>query len=725
MSQIIGVLLPLPFNDVFDYKTEENVPLGSFVRVPFGRERQIGVVWKIGRSSKLEENKIKAVSEVLNFPPLSEALRKFVTFVASYNMAFLGLTLKMVMGVKAVFDDNQTMTLYRLSGKTLAEAKLKNSDARWRVMELLRHYPYTRAEICTGAGCGSSVVKTMIDAGVLEPFTVEKKKSFQLPDAEHQKVSLTAEQAEAAARLVAKIGGGFSVTLLDGVTGSGKTEVYFEAVARALELGRQVLILVPEIALTTQWLGRFEKRFGVKPACWHSGLGQRERIDTWKAVSEGRVKVIVGARSALFLPYPDLGLMVIDESHDHSFKQEDVVNYQGRDMAVVRAKLEQFPLILSTATPDLETVCNVEDGKYDCVRLTSRYASAVMPDIKVIDLKKDKPQKGSWGVSWLAPTLVDALKVNLEKNEQSMLFLNRRGYAPLTICRDCGHRIQCPNCTAWLTEHRSSGRLICHHCGYSMPIPKECPECHSEDGLTACGPGVERIAEEVSKRFPDARLAVISSDITSSLTEVSTVFERMEKGEVDILIGTQILAKGHHFPSLTLVGIVDADLGLMGSDLRATEQTYQLLSQVSGRAGRAEKKGTVYLQTLYPDNAVLKALLANDRNQFLDLEKQSRRILRMPPFGKLAAVIVSGANRDAAEKVAVWLGQTAPNNDYISTLGPAPAPIYMLRGKYRYRLLLKTAKNIKIQEVLREWLRKISCPSNVRVEIDVDPYSFM
>ena len=541
----------------------------------------------------------------------------------------------------------------------------------------------------------------------------------------HSNYSPTGDQPQAIKELTDGILRGDKEQTLLGVTGSGKTEVYFEAVARALELGRQVLILVPEIALTTQWLGRFEKRFGVKPACWHSGLGQRERIDTWKAVSEGRVKVIVGARSALFLPYPDLGLMVIDESHDHSFKQEDVVNYQGRDMAVVRAKLEQFPLILSTATPDLETVCNVEDGKYDCVRLTSRYASAVMPDIKVIDLKKDKPQKGSWGVSWLAPTLVDALKVNLEKNEQSMLFLNRRGYAPLTICRDCGHRIQCPNCTAWLTEHRSSGRLICHHCGYSMPIPKECPECHSEDGLTACGPGVERIAEEVSKRFPDARLAVISSDITSSLAEVSAVFERMEKGEVDILIGTQILAKGHHFPSLTLVGIVDADLGLMGSDLRATEQTYQLLSQVSGRAGRAEKKGTVYLQTLYPDNAVLKALLANDRNQFLDLEKQSRRILRMPPFGKLAAVIVSGANRDAAEKVAVWLGQTAPNNDYISTLGPAPAPIYMLRGKYRYRLLLKTAKNIKIQEVLREWLRKISCPSNVRVEIDVDPYSFM
>lgn len=474
--------------------------------------------------------------------------------MAEYNLAFVGLVLKMVISVRAVFDDNQTETLYTLSGKTLAEAKLKNSDARWHVMDLLRHAPYTRKEICRGAGVGLSVVNTLITAGILKPIVRPKKKYYAEPKGSFSKVALTPEQETAAAELVRKVGNGFSVTLLDGVTGSGKTEVYFEAVARALELGRQVLILVPEIALTTQWLGRFEKRFGVKPACWHSGLGQRERIDTWKAVSEGRVKVIVGARSALFLPYPDLGLMVIDESHDHSFKQEDVVNYQGRDMAVVRAKLEQFPLILSTATPDLETVCNVEDGKYDCVCLTSRYASAVMPDIKVIDLKKDKPQKGSWGVSWLAPTLVDALKVNLEKNEQSMLFLNRRGYAPLTICRDCGHRIQCPNCTAWLTEHRSSGRLICHHCGYSMPIPKECPECHSEDGLTACGPGVERIAEEVSKRFPDARLAVISSDITSSLAEVSAVFERMEKGEVDILIGTQILAKGHHFPSLTLVG---------------------------------------------------------------------------------------------------------------------------------------------------------------------------
>lgn len=725
MTTIIGVMLPLPFNEAFDYKTETELPLGTLVRVPWGREEQIGVVWHHGKTSQLPDSKIKPIIEKLDFPPLSKSLIQFVKFVAEYNMAFIGMVLKMVISSKAIFDDAQTETLYTLSGKTLAEAKLKNSDARWHVCDLLKHAPYTRKEICQGAGVGMSVVNTLISAGVLKPIVREKQKYFAPPKGDFCKVNLTPEQEAAASTLCDKVNQGFSVTLLDGVTGSGKTEVYFEAVAKALEAKKQVLILVPEIALTTQWLSRFEKRFGVKPACWHSGLGQRERIDTWKAIIQNRVQVIVGARSALFLPYQNLGLMVIDESHDHSFKQEDVVNYQGRDMAVVRAKLEQFPLILSTATPDLETVCNVEEGKYSSVQLTSRYASAQLPEVKVIDLKKDKPQKGSWGVSWLSPTLVSALKENLEKNEQSMLFLNRRGYAPLTICRDCGHRIQCPNCTAWLTEHKNTKRLICHHCGYSMPIPQTCPECHSEDGLTACGPGVERIAEEVSKRFPDAKIAVISSDITSSLKEVSEVFDKMEKGEVDILIGTQILAKGHHFPSLTLVGIVDADLGLMGSDLRATERTYQLLSQVSGRAGRAEKKGTVYIQTLYPDNAVLQALIHNDRSRFLDLEKQSRKILRMPPFGKLAAIIVSGTNQNVTEKTAILLGQTAPNNDYISTLGPAPAPIYMLRNKYRYRLLLKTSKNIKIQEVIKEWLRKVQAPSNVRIEVDVDPYSFM
>ena len=727
---IVGVLLPLPFNDVFDYKIEDNPILGELVRVSFGREVVVGAVWKLGKSSNLDEAKIKPVMERLNFPPLSSELIKFIDFVANYNMAFKGLVLKMALSVRAVFDDAKMTTLYKLSGKTLAEAKLKNSDARWRVMDLLKHFPYTRAEIAKGAGVGQAVIKTMIDAGVLEPFQIGAKKSFALPNANFAKVNLTPEQQAAADILCAKVGKGFSVTLIDGVTGSGKTEVYFEAVSQALQSGKQVLIMVPEISLTTQWLGRFEKRFGVKPACWHSGLGTRERIDNWIGIVENRAKVIVGARSALFLPYADLGLIVIDESHDHSFKQEDVVNYQGRDMAVVRAKMEQIPIILATATPDLETICNVESGKYDVVKLQSRFAAAQLPDIKIIDLKKDKPQKypndkGQLNVAWLAPTLVNALKDNLEKGEQSMLFLNRRGYAPLTICRDCGYRIQCPNCTAWLTEHRKSKSLVCHHCGYTTSIPSRCPDCGSEEGLTACGPGVERVAEEVTRRFPTARIGILSSDITSTLNEVSEVIAQMERQEIDIIIGTQILAKGHHFPSLTLVGIVDADLGLMGSDLRASEQTFQLLSQVSGRAGRGGKKGTVFLQTLYPENAVLQALLHNDRAKFIELEKQSRRILKLPPFGKLAAVIISGSNQEQVEKIAVYLGQSAPNTDMISTLGPAPAPIFMLRGKYRFRLLLKTARSINIQEVLRVWLKRVQIPQGVRVEVDIDPYSFM
>ncbi len=722
--RIVGVLLPLPFNEVFDYEAEDNVGVGDIVKVPFGKEVLVGAVWKIGKSSNVDSKKIKKIIEVEPYPPLKENLRQFVEFVAKYNMAFTGLVLKMVLSVKSVFDDPKMLKLYELSGKTLSEAKLKNSDARWRVMDFLKVAPFNRTEIAAGAGVSQAVIKTMIDAGILKEVLVEKKKKYQTPICKFQKVKLTDEQQKAADNLCAKVGNGFNVTLLNGVTGSGKTEVYFEAVEKAFEQGKQVLIMVPEIGLTAQWLSRFAKRFGVKPAEWHSALTNSERVSTWKAVAKGEVKIIIGARSALFLPYTDLGLIVIDESHDLSFKQEDVVNYQGRDMAVVRAKYEQIPIILSTATPDLETICNVDDGKYDQVCLKSRYAKAELPEIKIIDLKKDKPIKGSFGTSWLSPTLCEKLKANYENGGQSVLFLNRRGYAPLVICRDCGHRIQCPNCTAWLTEHQRINKLVCHHCGYMTEIPKECPECHSETGLTACGPGVERIAEEVKYRFPLAKTTVLSSDFVTNFKEVRQVIEKMEKGDIDILIGTQILAKGHNFPDLTLVGIVDADLGLAGGDLRAAERTFQLLSQVAGRAGRGSKKGEVYLQTLQPENAVLQALVTRNSEEFYRLEKQTRKILKMPPFGKLAAIIVSGVKKDDVEKTAIRLGHVAFNDDKISTLGPAPAPLFILRNKYRYRLLLKCAKNVKIQSVLYEWLKKVPVPSNVRVEVDIDPYSF-
>ena len=725
MEKIVGVLPALPFDKPFDYKVDRDVAIGQIVEIPFGKTKQIGIVYSLESTNEIDADKIKSVSKYFDFPSLKKELISFMQWVAKYNMAPLGMVLKMVLSVRSVFEPSPMTVLYALSGKTLADAKLKNSDARWRVMDLLQHAPYTRQEIAKGAGVTQSVIKILIDTEVLKPIYVENKTEFMEPIGDYVKVNLTEEQQNAADLLCQKAENGFSVTLLDGITGSGKTEVYFEAVAKVLDSGKQVLILVPEISLTTQWLGRFQKRFGVRPANWHSGLSIKERTDTWKAIIEGRVKVVVGARSALFLPYTNLGLIVIDESHDHSFKQEDVVNYQGRDMAIVRAKIEHFPVILSTATPDLETLVNVEDGKYDCVKLRSRYASADLPDIKIIDLKKDKPQKGAWGVSWLAPKLVDALNENLQKGEQSVLFLNRRGYAPLLICRDCGHRIQCPSCSAWLTEHKNAGKLMCHHCGYVDDIPSVCPHCGSKDKLTACGPGVERVAEEVTMRFPTAKVEILSSDNATSFTAVSKIIAKMERKEIDILVGTQIIAKGHHFPNLTLVGIIDADLGLLGSDLRASEQTYQLLSQVAGRAGRGDKHGVVYVQTLQPDNNVLKALLEQDRDLFMKFEKESRRMLNYPPYGKLASLIISGANQHLCANIATQFGKTAPHTDFISVLGPAPAPMFMLRDKYRFRLLLKTARNINIQEVIKKWLTLVNVPQSVRVEVDIDPYSFM
>ncbi len=723
MSKIVGVMLTLPFNDVFDYSASDNIKLGDIVRVPFGKSVEIGVVWKIGKSSDLEEKKIKAIINVLPYR-LLPSLIKFVEWVAKYNLASVGLVLKMVLCAKNAFDDPKMHILYKLTGKTLAEAKLKNSDARWHVIDLLKHGPYSKAEIIAGTGVSPSVIKTLIEAKILEPLPTEKKKETQHIKFQGASVSLTPEQQSAAEFLI-KSQSGFNVTLLDGVTGSGKTEVYLEAAINVLKQEKQVLILVPEIALTTQWLERFEKRFGVKPYQWHSALNQSQRRQTWQAVIEDRAKVLVGARSALFLPYQNLGLIVVDESHDQTFKQEDMVNYQARDMAVVRAKCENIPIILSTATPDLETIVNVEEGKYQTVVLKNRYASASMPEIKILDLKKDKPQKGDWGTSWISPTLCSALKENFEKKEQSMLFLNRRGYAPLMICRDCGERLQCPNCSAWLTEHRTQKRLICHHCSYTITTPQICPKCGSADGLTACGPGVERIAEEVKFRFPLAKVEIISSDTASSFKNISEIISKMENKEIDILIGTQILAKGHHFPNLTLVGIVDADLGLMGSDLRAQEQTFQLLSQVSGRAGRAQKKGTVYLQTLYPENNVLKAIISQNREEFISIEKQTRQNLNLPPYGKLAAMIISSTNEQMCEKTAYHLAKIFPKISGATLLGPAPAPIYMLRSKFRYRLLLKTLKTINIQNVVKTWLCGINLPSNVKLEVDIDPYSFM
>ncbi len=512
----------------------------------------------------------------------------------------------------------------------------------------------------------------------------------------------------------------FQVALLDGVTGSGKTEVYFEAIAHTLEQGKQVLVLLPEIILTTAWLNRFEKRFGVQPALWHSSITPKTRRDTWEAARNGTAQVVVGARSALFLPIKDLGLIVVDEEHDASFKQEDGVLYNARDMAIVRASQAPCPIILASATPSLETYCNAMEGRYQHIHLPERFAGAMLPEIELVDMR----QKEKGPIKFISKRLQQALKEKIDHHEQSLLFINRRGYAPLVLCRSCGTRLQCPHCSAWLTEHKGAGVIQCHHCGYTRKMPTECPCCHEKESLIACGPGVERVAEEVLALFPMARIAEITSDTLTSPEQFKDLLERIQNGMIDILIGTQMLAKGHHFPNLTLVGVIDADMGLAGGDLRAGERTFQLLNQVMGRAGREAKKGLALLQTYAPENLILKALQENNRDAFLSEEMTARKLLKMPPYGKLVALIISGKNNALAYQTAKTIAQKAPFVKGLDVLGPVVAPIAKLRDKHRYRLLIKADKTLKIQNLLQNWLNQVKIPPSVDVRIDIDPYSF-
>jgi primosomal protein N' (replication factor Y) len=550
--------------------------------------------------------------------------------------------------------------------------------------------------------------------------TDKPPRAFPLPDPDHAPPQLGDGQAEAF-RAVAARPDGFQPFLLDGVTGSGKTEVYFEAVAAALRQGRQALILLPEIALSAQMLTRFANRFGVPPALWHSALTPALRRDTWRAIADGAIRVVIGARSALFLPFAQLGLIVVDEEHDGSYKQEEGVIYNARDLAVVRAREEGIPLVLASATPSLESLMNVEAGRYHRLHLPDRHAGARYPEVAVIDMRKEKLPAGKW----LSQPLQQAVRATLERGEQALLFLNRRGYAPLTLCRTCGHRWQCPQCTAWLVAHRRQQQLQCHHCGFHDGWPVACPACAATDSLTPCGPGVERLAEEAAALFPDARLAQVSSDSMASRTAAETLIHQITSGEVNLLVGTQIVAKGYHFPGLTLVGVVDADMGLSGGDLRAAEKTWQMLHQVAGRAGRADKPGRVYLQTFQPDHPVMQTLRRDDRPAFIRQQILERQPAHWPPFGRLVAVIVSAADEGEAQTAAGTLGRAWREVPEVILLGPAPAPLFRLQGRYRFRFLLKASRRVAVQEVLRGWLGGVRVPASVRVQVDVDPYGFM
>ncbi len=726
----VRVLLPLPLPAALDYLARggEAAPEpGRFVRVSLGSRPVIGVVWE-GEGDDIAEERLRPIAEVLPTPPLPTELRCFIDRVAGYTLAPPGMVLRMTMSVEAALlppTPRRVCVITDAGRGALAETPaVKLTPSRRRVLELLRDMPAeTAAETARRAGVGAAVVRGLVAMGlVAEHRATPVLPGVEMPDWRSPGPLLSPAQTRAAGRLVEHVEtGGFQVTVLDGVTGSGKTETYFAAIAAALAKGQQVLVLLPEIALSAQWLERFRRRFAAAPAEWHSDVGQPQRRDTWRAIAAGRAKVVVGARSALFLPLPELGLIVVDEEHDPSFKQEDGVCYQARDMAVLRASLAQIPIVLVSATPSLETVVNVSRGRYERVHLPERHAAATLPAVMLIDMRRERLP----AARFLSAPLVAALEATLADGEQALLFLNRRGYAPLTLCRACGHRFQCPSCTAWLVEHRFTARLQCHHCGYATRLPKFCPECLAAGTLVPCGPGVERLSEEVAERFPEARVALMVSDLLPGPRAAAELADAMTAHRYDVLIGTQIVAKGHHFPMLTLVGVVDADLGLGGGDLRAAERTYQLLHQVGGRAGRAERPGRVLLQTYMPEQPVMRALAANDRDRFLEAEAAQRREAHLPPFARLAALIVSSPDADAADFAARALSRAAPHMPGVTVLGPAPAPLAVLRGRHRRRLLVQAERSVNLQAVLREWLAKVRIAGSTRLQVDIDPYSFL
>lgn len=718
----VGVLTPEPLDRVLDYRAPDGgCWLGAFVEVPLGPRKVLGVVWGAG-AGDFDMAKLRPITRVLDAAPMRSEMHEFLCRAGAYTMTPMSAMLRLATRVPGLSDPPSMRKIFRL-GQGEPD---RMTPARRKVIDTLVEYGglgFTLSELSGQAGVSTSVIKGLAAQGVVEEVDTSRDAPYLPFDLDRPGKTLTDDQNTAAKALKAGITSGiYGTTLLKGVTGSGKTEVYLEAVAECLRAGRQALVLLPEIALTAEFLTRFEARFGAKPAEWHSGVTMTERRRCWKMLGQGDAQVVVGARSALFLPFRDLGLIVVDEEHDSSYKQEEGALYNARDMAVLRASLNDAQVILASATPSLESWSNAEAGKYARLDLHARFGAAVLPDLSVIDMRlEDLPSQ-----SWLSPSLVSAAAQTVQAGEQALFFLNRRGYAPVTICRACGEQVGCANCDARMVEHRFLKRLMCHQCGETARLPESCPSCKVEGKMAGVGPGVERVAEEAARHFPDARIAVLSSDLFGSARALKAQIAEIAEGDTDIIIGTQLVAKGHNFPRLTLVGVVDADLGLQGGDMRAAERTFQLMRQVSGRAGRADKPGRALLQTFQPEHPVIRAILSGDEEGFWRAEASEREAAGMPPYGRLAGIVVSAD--DVAP--AFDLGHQLARNDGALravgavVYGPAPAPIARVRGRHRVRLLIKAPKGVALQGAIARWIGDVKPPRGVRLSVDIDPQSF-
>lgn len=723
-GELISVLTTQPLDRALDYKAPEGGCFdGAFVEVPLGPRKVLGVVWGPGEGG-YDLSKVRAVIRVLDAVPMRENMAGFLKRAAEYTLTPMPAMLRLATRSPGLGDPPSMRAIYRRGS---VDAPDRWTEARRKVVDVLDEYgglAFTLKELADMAGVSPSVVKGLVTQGVVAEEASPRDLPYPRLDPMASAVDLTAEQAAAATVLRDGVQSGiYGTTLLKGVTGSGKTEVYLEAVAACLQAGRQGLVLLPEIALTAEFLNRVEDRFGARPAEWHSGVTMTERRRAWKMVSEGAASLVVGARSSLFLPFKDLGLIVVDEEHDTSYKQEDGVLYNARDMAVLRGSLTKAQVVLASATPSLESWANVEAGKYNRVELTSRFGEAIMPDMRAIDMRAETLPASRW----ISDTLAGAVRQRLQDGEQSLLFLNRRGYAPVTICRACGHQIGCDDCDARMVEHRFQKRLMCHQCGETKPMPTVCPSCEAEDRLAPVGPGVERLAEEVVELFPDARAAILSSDLFGSARALKAHIEDIAAGGVDIIIGTQIVAKGHNFPLLTLVGVIDADLGLQGSDLRAAERTFQLMRQVAGRAGRADKPGTALLQTYQPEHPVIRAILSGEEEGFWQAEAAERKAAGVPPYGRMAGIVLSSPDvQEVFDLGKALAARTGPLRQIgADVFGPAAAPIARVRGRHRVRLLVKAPKTAPLQQASAAWVGQVKCPANVRLSVDIDPQSFL
>lgn len=720
-TDAVPVLVPMPAPGPYSYSVPDDMVVepGSIVQVPLGPRQVIGVVWDKTDGASVDPKKLRPITKTFDCPPLRDEMRRFIDWVSAYTLSPPGLVARMALRAPAAFDPEPM-----IEGLRLTEARPERlTPARERVMELAAEgQGWTKSGLAHAAGVSTSVIEGLAKQGIFETIFLPAPPVVAEPDPNYTESRLEGPQKQAASEILEDVRkGSFAVSLIDGVTGSGKTEVYFEAVAETLRQGKQVLILLPEIALTAAFLDRFHDRFGSRPAEWHSDLSPRMREKVWRQTVTGEVRVVAGARSALFLPFDNLGLIIVDEEHDPAYKQEDRVFYNARDMAVVRARIGDFPVVLVSATPSVESQVNGNSGRYNTIHLHTRFGDAAMPDLHLVDMRRHPPERGGF----LSPVLLRGIGKTIEKGEQALLFLNRRGYAPLTLCRVCGHRFQCPQCSSWLVEHRFRNQLQCHQCGHNQPTPDHCPECGTFDHLAACGPGVERIAEEVEKHFPEARTIVLSSDLMG-VKRLRLELEAIVKGEADIVIGTQLVAKGHNFPLMTLVGIVDADLGLANGDPRAAERTFQLLSQVTGRAGRTGLKSHGLLQTYQPQHPVMQAIVSGDAGAFYEREIIEREKALLPPFGRLASIIVSADSRAEAETHARALRASAPQAPGIMLLGPAEAPLALIRGRYRFRLLVHGKRNSDMQSFLRAMISNGPKErGSVHVQTDIDPQSFL